>query len=44
MVLKIKKTVQLIVSNHVVANLEPSFRETVKILQFSDNTKSESLL
>ena len=42
--IKDKKTVELIASNHVVANLEPSFRETVEILQFSDNTKSESLL
>ena len=30
--------------NHVVAELEPSFRETVKILQLSGNLRLESLL
>ena len=32
------KTVEFVVSNHVVADLEPSFRVTVKILLLSGNT------
>ena len=38
------KTIELIASNHIVADLEPSFRENVKILQLCGNTRLESLL
>ena len=38
------KTKKLITSNHVVANLEPLFKETMQILQLSGNTRLESLL
>ena len=42
--IKDKKTVSLITSNNVVTDLDPSFRETIKISQLSTNTRLESLL
>ena len=42
--IKDKKTVSLITSNNVVTDLDPSFRETIKISQLSSNTRLESLL
>ena len=38
------ETVKLIGSNHVVTDLEPLFKETVKLLKLSTNTRLESLL
>ena len=42
--IKDKKTVSLITSDNVVTDLDPSFRETIKISQLSTNTRLESLL
>ena len=38
------KTVELIAWNHIVIDLEPSFRKKVKILQLRGNTRLKSLL
>lgn len=39
-----RKTVESLASNHVVIDLEPSFRKTVKILKLNDKTRLENLL
>lgn len=39
-----RKTVESLASNHVVIDLEPSFRETVKILKLNGKTRLENLL
>lgn len=39
-----RKTVESLASNHVVIDLEPSFRKTVKILKLNGKTRLENLL
>ena len=39
-----RKTVESLASNHVVIDLEPSFRKTVKILKLIGKTRLENLL
>ena len=39
-----RKTVESLASNHVVIDLEPSFRKAVKILKLNGKTRLENLL